>query len=404
MITFISTYPPIMCGIGSYTKYLLKHMPDAKVISFDLANQSCYGSKKEDNVEYTIDQDNIKQSIDTIFRTTKELLWFQHSFGIWQDKPFIETIKKLKNKKIATFHTIHFQSKQTTHGLTRREQAVLKSTLPYLDAATFFTEGACNAVSLTFPEHKDKIVLIRHGTHLYKKITRKAAKQRLFAYLTQEADIPEEDKQGLLDLEPVFFKSKTKILGNVGFITPCKAENFNFITGIAIQNMMPNSQIITIRIGVVRNPRNQEEVEEIKKLKRWRDHKKSFVFDCYLPEEIFHTILKAFNILLFWPDDCTQSGRLAHAQGAGASVVGRDMEGLGETLKQSNYFTAKSYDDFLSKVREVLLSKDIRMGFERSAKAYASEFHFKVQAKKHMLLAKTVLNGEKNLPSMPLSD
>ena len=388
-----------MCGVGSYTKYLVKYMPDAKVISFDLAKQRCYNTKKEQNVKYIIDQGDIKESISTISRMAKGLLWLQHSFGMWQNKLFIKMVRKLKNKKIASFHTIHFHSKQTHYGLTRREYFILKRTLPYLDAATFFTNGAYNAVSLAFPKHKDKIVLLRHGTHIYKKITRRAAKHRLFVYLTKEANIPKKDKQGLLDLEPVFFKRKTKIIGNIGFITPSKAEDFNFITGLAIQNMIPRSQIITIRMGVVRDPKNQDDVEEIRKLKRWGDSKKSFVLNCYLPEEVFHTVLKAFNVLLFWPDDCTQSGRLAHAQGAGAAVVGRDMEGLGETLKQSNYFAAKSYDDFLSKVKEVLLSKDIRKGFERSARAYASEFHFKMQAKKHLLLADVVLN-ERNLPAI----
>ena len=354
-----------MCGIGSYTKYLVKYMSDAKVISFDLTKQRCYNTKREHNVKYIVDQDNIKESISTISRIAKGSLWLQHSFGMWQNKPFIEMVRKLKNKKIASFHTIHFQSKQTNYGLTRREYFILKKTLPYLDAATFFTNGAYNAVNLAFPKYKNKIVLLRHGTHLYKKITRKAAKHRLFVYLTEEANIPKKSRQGILDLESIFFKRKTKIIGNIGFITPSKAEDFNFITGMAIQNMIPKSRIITIRIGVVRDTKNQEDVAEIKKLKRWGDNKRNFVLDCYLPEEVFITILKAFNVLLFWPGDCTQSGRLAYAQGAGAAVVGKDMEGLGETLKQSNYFAAKSYDDFLSKVREVLLSKDIRIGVER---------------------------------------
>jgi len=400
MITFVSTYPPIMCGIGSYLKYLTRYMPNAKIISFDLSKQRCYDNKEEKNTIYIIDQDNMKESIKKISKLTKDLLWFQHSFGIWQDKQFVQMIKSLKNKKIASFHTIHFQSNGIYHGLRRKEYMLLKKILPHLDAATFFTEGAYKAVSSTFPNYKDKIVMIRHGTHLYPKITRRKARHILFDYLTKKTDIPEKDREGLLKLESIFFKKRAKLVGNVGFISLNKAEEFIFITGMALQNMMPKNKIITLRIGIVRDPRNKNDVESLKRLEGWSDNKKSFLLNCYLPESIFHTALKAFNVLLFWPDDCTQSGRLAHAQGAGAAVVGRDMEGLGETLKQSNYFEAKSYDVFLSRVKEAILSKDIRMGFERSARAYATEFHFRVQAKKHMKIAKAVLKREKVMPKM----
>ena len=385
-----------MCGIGSYTKYLATYMPNAKIISFDLKTYRLYGHKKETNTVYTINPDKIEESAKKISKIADGVLWFQHSFGMWQTEKFIQLLKMLKKqKKIASFHTIHFQSKETKYGLDKGEYLLLKNTLPYLDVATFFTDGARSAVMAAFPNHSHKLILLRHGTHLYPKITRKEAKHKLFEYLTTKANISERDKKGLKNLSSIFFKKKTKIIGNVGFITPGKAEEFVFITGLALQNMLPRNRIIVLRMGTVRDPSNPKAVEALKRLKILADGKRSFLLNCYIPEEIFKIAIKSFNVLLFWPDDCTQSGRLAHAQGTGAAVVGKDMEGLGETLKQSNYFTAKSYDVFLSKVKEVVLSKNIRMGFERSAKAYAAEFHYKVQAKKHLQLAKAVLNGEK---------
>ncbi len=65
------------------------------------------------------------------------------------------------------------------------------------------------------------------------------------------------------------------------------------------------------------------------------DGKENFFFEVYIPEDIFPKAFRALDFTVFWCNNATQSGRLAHAQGAGSFVVGRDWEGIGETLKLS---------------------------------------------------------------------
>ncbi len=100
MISFVSTFPPIICGIGTYTKYLVENIPQDKwrVISFDLNNFSTSEDKRDNrlnrNVSYCLSFP--QPCLPEIPRGT--LVWFQHAFGMWGDKNdyFLETLKQAK--------------------------------------------------------------------------------------------------------------------------------------------------------------------------------------------------------------------------------------------------------------------------------------------------------------------
>lgn len=78
----------------------------------------------------------------------------------------------------ASFHTIHFQSEETPSGMDRKEEDLLRETLPLVDALTVFTDGAYRAVLEAFPEHEKKIVILRHGVHLYPRVSKHEARKK----------------------------------------------------------------------------------------------------------------------------------------------------------------------------------------------------------------------------------
>jgi len=405
MINFVSTFPPMMCGIGTYTNYLVSKMAKENwsVTSFRLDEFLRTGqfSQFNDRVAYEIclSDPHLPASL------TAELLWFQHAFGMWgEESPaflhLVEEAKGRKKKVIASFHTIHFESDETESGMRRQEEALLKDALPLLDVMTVFSDGAYRAVSRAFPQYKDKVVVLRHGVHVYPQVSQLEARESLLGYLINQADISQDKKQELKQMYHHFFSKETIMLGNFGFITAGKDPLKLYQLGQLVQHRLPNHRVVVLYIGRIQK-RNDKRMEEylplLEELKSIHDGKVNLFIEDYLPEAIYPLAFGALDFSAFWASDATQSGRMAHAQGTGTCVVGRRIEGLGETLDLAGLPSAVSLEDLAGKITRLVLEPGLKEEAMRASWRYAQEFSFERQAQKHILLAEAVLSG-KRLP------
>lgn len=396
MINFFSTFPPIKCGIGTYTKYLTSMMPKEcwKVVSFEL-NKFLMDFEKdkklEEQVEYIIslknpELPNIKEN---------EVLWFQHAFGMWGGKEyscFYELLKQAKQKKkkvIISLHTIHFQSTETSFGLQEKEKKLLYEILPFIDAVTVFSNGAYKSVINTCPEYKDKVVVLRHGVHLYPEIDKNEAKKILLKYLINQF------KQ-IQFLQNFLFEDKTILIGNLGFVTFNKAPFKLYELREILQSKLPDHKIIAIYIGTVQQRKDKnidDDTSLLEKLKDFDDGKENLFFEKYLPEEILPIMFRALDFAEFWSYNATQSGRLSHAQGTKTCVVGRDIEGIGETLKLCQLPVDNTLEGLAEKIKMLILNPELKEKILKINKQYAEQFSYKKQAQKHLMLAEIVKNN-----------
>ncbi len=410
MISFVSTYPPAMCGIGTYTYYLTRVMPKDSwnVITFKPDEFSICDIEprlKEDNrVNHWISLDNPSLPKDL----TSEVVWFQHSFGMWGrvNTHFLKLINEAKRrgKKVgASFHTIHFQSEETPWGMQEKEYELLKETLPLLDFITVFTSGAKKAVINAFPEFREKVVVLRHGVHNYPKVSKEYARERLFNYLSQLPSIPVSEKIRLKGIEKSCIEGSTLLLGNYGFITQDKDPILLYEIGRKVQEMMPNRIVITLFIGKIQERKDKKRelyIPILEKLKSIHDGKQNLFYEEYLPEGIFPYAFRALDVALFWCTNATQSGRMAHAQGTGVPIAGRDLEGIGETLKLSGLPVSETMDELAFKIVEIIKNPVLKDRMERQSYKYAEKFSFFNQAQKHILIEEAVIKGDK----LPLLD
>ena len=397
-IYFVGTYKPIMCGIADYTGYITRESPPKKwgVISFNLESYGCPLIKNSGmpagQVWYGIPSHD-EFSASAILKGIERLgggggnpiLWFQHTSGIWRDsQKFVTMLKDLHLLKIITFHSLHFQSAVTPSGLRKEGYELLQALLPHVGAITVFSHGVHRAVTLAFPEYRKKVHKLKHGIHLYPEVTslkRKEAREKLVDFLL-ESDLEQVIKENL-NRRRIFLDEDAVIIGQTGFLSPSKHSELLYTVRDRLQQMIPHKKIIAVRIGALRESTQKTYAEKLRRA----DGINNFFLETWLPEGMLPVTERAFDINWHWPKDCTQSGILAHALGAGAIVAGRDLEGVGETLKEAGALVDTDLKRLLIKVKDIILNPTLSEKVEERALQYAAKFSFKNQARRHYELA-----------------
>jgi hypothetical protein len=413
MISFVSTFPPIICGIGTYMHYILDHIPRGqwKLISFKLDEFPISKEALEPSLKAQVDYCLSFPHPTLPSLSENDLLWFQHAFGMWGNVSdhflsLLEEAKRRGNKVAASFHTIHFQSKETLSGMDKKEEQLLSETLPLVDALTVFTNGAYRAILEAFPGYGEKIVVLRHGVHQYPKVSPHDARKKLFSYFVNQAEIPLFKKRELSRAEPFFHSRDTILLGNYGFITSDKDPLRLYELGRLVQDKLTNHRVITIFAGIIQRNKNtklETKLPILEALRSKHDGKKNFFLEVYIPEDVFPIAFRALDFTVFWCNNATQSGRLAHAQGTGSFVVGRDWEGIGETLKLSGLPADKSPDELAQRIAELVLEPVLKKEAAGQSRQYAQRYCFANQAKKHLLIEKALAKGS-DLPALDRED
>ncbi|UCG84031.1 MAG: hypothetical protein JSW38_04225, partial [Dehalococcoidia bacterium] len=327
------------------------------------------------------------------------VLWFQHEFGIWPDSArFVGMLRDLKYPKVVTLHTLHFQSDETVHGLRQNEYAFLRMLLPNTDAITVFSSGVYKAVTTAFPEHTDKVHVLRHGTHLYPEISsisKAEAKVRLQGHILSELGLDVAIRERLRQ-ERVLLDPDISVIGGTGFVTASKGTGFINIACDELQRMLPGKKIAALYVGHLREPGNATDSEWAAGAKAIFNVPGQFFFETYLPREILPVLLRALDVYFYWPSDCTQSGIVAHALGAGATIACRDLEGVGETVKMAGGLVHKDLEGLILDIRELLLNPSLSEQMSERALGYADNFSWQNQALRHFELAEQLYSPRRD--------
>lgn len=397
MIQFVSTFPPIVCGVGAYTEYLTRHLDDWRVTSFETdESKNPVINVPGGKVSYELSLGSCR--IPSTDR--HHLIWLQHAFGIWGKDPdyfteFVDRVKQKGARTAATFHTIHFESIETEYGMKTREQHLMGAVLPLLDCATVFSDGAYRALTEAFPQFARKVVVLRHGTHTYAPIGRDIARRRLIGYLAKRV----KSVAGIADdlLSP-----RTIILGNFGFVTPDKDPLALYQIGEQVRRKLPERRIVTLYAGTIASRADRmksETVDLLRQLRIAHDGRNNLFFEEFLPEDLLPYAYRALDLCVFWCSNATQSGRIAHAMGARTCIVGRRIEGIGETLDNAGLLSVVNLDDMAEQIVRLILDPASRRHAENLGIEYAERYSFQNQARKHSLL-NDALQGEHTLPTL----
>ncbi|MCK4362152.1 MAG: hypothetical protein KAW13_02610 [Dehalococcoidia bacterium] len=416
-VTFVTPYKPIICGIATYADFITREsLPGTwAVLSFNLDQYGVPLSNDQvsltDPVCYCIpSRDDF--SADSILKGMRhyddEVLWFQHEFGIWQDDVrFVNMLRDLDHIKVVSPHSLHFQSGETIYGLRLREHSFLRLLLPQIDAITVFSEGVYQAVTRAFPEYREKVHVLRHGTHLYRKIARMSrleSKRRIHEFLIGESGLDQASK-GKLRQEGVFLDPEAMLIGGTGFITRSKGIAPLFNACDVLHEMMPGRRIAAVYVGFLRQTDNKADSRYTAVLRARYRNAGHFFLETYLPGDLLPVMLRALDIHLYWPSDCTQSGIIAHSLGTGATIACRDMEGVGETVKMAGGLASPDFGRLIDGIKWLILDPGLRNEMSERAVRYAEEFSWRTQALKHFELAEQLCRSrfQRLAPKLPFS-
>ena len=414
-IIFMSAFPPMIHGIGSYTKYLVDSLYDkgcdCGIISFDpFACEFPIMKEKKAECEYPVLYKipscydyNFKLIIDSLTNLYEYGenygFWIQHGDSLWRNRlKFVKMLKFLKKKKvkniIVTHHTLNFQSPETKFGFTKWQYKLLKNELPYIDVNTVFTKGVYMAFTQAFPKYKERTVLIRHGVPIYPRINQENAKKEILSWLESENELNQDWQKSVENLNSKIFEKNNITIGDIGFIDDRKLSNTIYLTKKLLQKRFPDKNIIGLYIGTL----SFQSLKKISCLQRLRNlHKPKnnfYFFETYTPEHLFAKSLKALDIIHMWQENCRQSGKLAHAIGIGAITIGRNIEGVGETLKKSGYPALNTYEDFLDEIERVIANPESKDLMKKNASEYARTYNWENQVSKHIKLVESLISGE----------
>jgi len=410
-----------MCGIADYTSFITRKSPVGRwgVLSFDLEKYGVsltadhevvtgrvgYGIPDRRSYSAPMIQDGLNE---LVAKNEDSVLWFQHEFGIWLDSAkFVDMLRDLDQIKVVSLHSLHFQSSETTCGLRKQEYSLLRLLLPHTDAITVFSDGVYQTVTRAFPEHRDKVHVLRHGIHLYPVIVRMSraeAKVRIHKHLVYESGLDQAYKDSLKQ-QRVFLDEDTIVMGAAGFITASKGTELLYRAQDLLQQMLPRRRIVAVRAGFLRKAGSSVDSKFAAELRTRHNSTGQFFLETYLPEDVLPILLRALDIYFYWPSDCTQSGILAHALGAGATIACRDTEGVGETVKMAGGLTYVDFEQAIAGLKELVLHPELRNDISERAVRYAEEFSWRNQALKHFELAQRLWHSriQRLLPTLPLS-
>jgi hypothetical protein len=404
-IYFVGNYKPMTCGIGDYTSFITRESPLGKwgVLSFNLENswvpltgdavfmpeRVWYGIPSRYDYSTSVILDGLKQ-----LGTCNEdaVIWFQHENGIWPDNvQLTELLRNLNIPKVITFHTLHFQSPETPTGLRKNQYRMLEEMLPHVEAVTVFSYGVYHATISAFPEYREKIHIVKHGVHSYPEIgrlSRKEAKEKFNDFLLYESSLEKTTREDL-HKQRVFLDPKTVVIGQTGFLSSAKQSEILYTVRNELQRLIPHKRIIALRVGCSRDRSQEIYAENL--IRKWSGSDE-FLLNVWLPQSVLPLAQRAFDINFYWPSNCTQSGVLAHALGAGAVVAGRDLEGVGETLKEAGGLADTDLWRLLLKMRNLILNPGLGEKLEDTVRHYAMRFSWQKQALLHYELAEHVLS------------
>lgn len=327
-IVYVSTYPPIECGIGTYTQFLSNAVSQNEQ---EVHIVSQYGaSGKNVHPVYSINTPGFSKNIfDMTVKITPDLVHIQHEFGLFGDNDGIGVLDLIYRYKstctpvVATFHTVDAEPSHVRH-------LIISTMCRELDSIIVHEDSHVERLVNSYGADKSKLHLIPHGTR----------------------DIPLVPQAK----EKLCFTGK-KIILLAGYFRPNKGfERIVDLFPRIVKNIPEAVLVISGKMRILEYGTYRHML--LKKINNSPVKNKIEVLRGQFPQKTFDTILSASDVIVLPYSKGAQSGVMAHAMTFGKPVVTSDIPAFRNIIEKTDIgYYAQTDDEYVEFISQLLLDQ-----------------------------------------------
>lgn len=180
-ILVVSSYPPRVCGIATYSQDLITALNNKFGKSFSIIVCALENEFEKfsysDEVKYILDTSvpsEFKNLANKINRNKKiKLVLFQHEFGFYEgrEEAFLQFLNIIDKPEIIVFHTVIPHPEEVLRNL-------VKNMTKAVDSIVVMTKNAAEILVSEYGTEGEKITVIPHGTHLVQHVGKEFLKEK----------------------------------------------------------------------------------------------------------------------------------------------------------------------------------------------------------------------------------
>ncbi len=345
-IGFISTYPPIECGIATYTQYLTEALRKKHTDVYIVSHVGGSGTQVFPTFDYE-DGDIAEKAYSMMVRFTPDVVHIQHEFGLFGRHfgvavvPLIIQFRLTGIPVITTLHTV-YKDIDPSHEVIIK--AIFANSNGVIVHESYQEESLKKILSL---KEIQKISVVPHGA--------------------REVD-PVPDAKAKLGLP-----TDRKVILIIGYFRPSK--NFELVVDIFpdILKKVPDS--ILVIAGKIRGSEHIDYRNMLfSKIESSPVRDRIYLIRGQLPQHVFDTILSAADVVVLPYKISSQSGILAHCLAFGKPIVTSSTEAMRLAIGRSGTgLISETRDDFVQNIIRILTDKTLAASMSENARKYVKE-------------------------------
>lgn len=354
-IGLVSTYPPIECGIATYSQFLVEGLENRGNEVYIFSERGGKGDRVF--AAYSSKRDDIAANIFlTASKMTPDVLHIQHEFGLYGEPKGIQIIELILRCRVAglpvvtTFHTVH-------ETLTNEEKVVMRVIVQESANIIVHDDQHREILEANFGQ-TEKISVIPHG-------------------IREVAEV--DNAKSILDI------SGKKAIVLCGYLRETK--RFDRIVKAFPQVAEEVENVVLVIAGKSRSvdhPEYQKKLYQMVEDSPAAD--KIIVLHGQFPQHIFDTILSAADVVSLPYEIGAQSGIMAHCFAFRKPVVTSNLRAFRNWIEESGGgLVAEKEEDFAKHLIRILNDDPWRESLRRNiAKFVAEKASWRIVAGRHV--------------------